>query len=111
MHGPAAKAAEVEVIKRFTGGGTVVTDQNTQFVTLIINQADLPSVLPQPRPIMQWTQKFYAPLFSRFGRFELQEQGMPIVHGHKLAWASVSYPQIPVCQRCTCRARGTKSDA
>ena len=75
MHEDAAKAAQVPVIKRFSGGGTVVVDSNTQFVTLIFNQADLPEVAAQPRTIMQWTASFYETLFAPLGSFCLREQG------------------------------------
>ena len=53
VHEPAARAAGVQVVKRFSGGGTVVVDGDTQFVTLIINQPDLAGVPAQPRTIMQ----------------------------------------------------------
>jgi lipoate-protein ligase A len=48
------------VIRRFSGGGTVVVDESTLFVTFIVNHRDLPSVPAYPEPIHRWTADFYA---------------------------------------------------
>lgn len=71
----AAKAAGVQVIKRFTGGGTVVVDHNTTFCTLIFNAADVKDVECYPRPVMQWSEGFYRPVFAPHGDFSLREHG------------------------------------
>jgi lipoate-protein ligase A len=64
--------APIPLIRRFSGGGTVIVDENTLFVTLIC-QADALPVSPFPRPLMQWTaEELYRPLFSAFP-FQLQE--------------------------------------
>ncbi len=55
----------IPVIKRFSGGGTVYIDPNTVFVTLICNASDV-SVLTQPKPILEWSEKLYSPLFKGF---------------------------------------------
>lgn len=53
----------IPLIRRFSGGGTVVIDENTLFVTLICQTKSL-SIHPFPRPIMQWTaDHLYHPLF------------------------------------------------
>ncbi len=52
------------LIKRFSGGGTVVVDNNTLFATFIANTKDFPQVSPFPEPIMRWTEAFYRPIFS-----------------------------------------------
>lgn len=57
VHVESAREARVPLIKRFTGGGTVIVDKNTVFVTMIMNQADLQHVGPFPRPIMQFTKE------------------------------------------------------
>ncbi len=49
------------VIKRFSGGGTVIIDENTLFVTLICNTKDV-KIEAQPKEILAWGQKFFAPL-------------------------------------------------
>ncbi len=65
MHSP------LPVIRRFSGGGTVIVDQHTLFVTFIFNAISLPT-LCCPQKIMQWTSAFYAPLFKGLD-FELRE--------------------------------------
>lgn len=52
----------IPVIRRFSGGGTVVVDQSTCFVSFIFNTKDK-AVAPFPVHIMEWTAGFYAPLF------------------------------------------------
>ena len=37
IHVPQARQARMQVLKRFTGGGTVVVDSNTVFASLIFN--------------------------------------------------------------------------
>jgi len=73
----AVQRDSVPVIKRFTGGGTVVVDRGTLFATLIANTDAIPGAPAYPQPIMEWSQQFYAPVFQRgFGRdfaFELRE--------------------------------------
>ena len=51
----AAHEDDVLVIKRFTGGGTVVVDADTQFVSLVMNGDAIPNVPLFPRPLMRWT--------------------------------------------------------
>ena len=55
--------APLPVIRRFSGGGTVVVDPQTLFVTLIIQSSDVP-IPPFPRFIMEWTAQLYRPLFK-----------------------------------------------
>jgi lipoate-protein ligase A len=50
----------IPVIKRFSGGGTVIVDQNTCFFTLICNEAAV-KVPCYPRPIMDWNANLYRP--------------------------------------------------
>lgn len=61
---PYARRAGFEVIKRFTGGGTVVVDSNTLFVTLI-GDADAFGLDPWPRSIMSWTEGLYRPVLGK----------------------------------------------
>lgn len=63
--------APLPLIRRFSGGGTVVVDESTTFVTFILNNGDLP-VDPFPSSIMQWTEKLYHPVF-RQDIFQLRE--------------------------------------
>ena len=54
----------IPIIKRFSGGGTVVVDHNTLFVTFIGNHQILPCA-PFPQKIMKWTEELYHPLFGQ----------------------------------------------
>ena len=49
----------VRVIKRFSGGGTVIVDRDTQFVTLVMNAAAVPDLALFPRQITDWTGSLY----------------------------------------------------
>jgi lipoate---protein ligase len=53
------------VIKRFSGGGTVYIDSQTIFVTFICNSSTFNFPL-QPKPILQWSETLYKPLFKEF---------------------------------------------
>lgn len=66
---------KVPVIKRFTGGGTVIVDHGTIFATFICNKDDVPSVQPYPRPIMSWSSLVYSKVFQGVGDFYLRENG------------------------------------
>lgn len=65
----------IPVIRRFTGGGTVIVDNGTIFVTLICNKDAVPNVQPFPRPIMSWSGLLYDKVFARIADFNLRENG------------------------------------
>ena len=67
----------IPVIRRFSGGGTVVVDASTLFVTLIFNAERVP-ISPYPEPILQWTREIYAPLFAP-NPFEIRGQDYAIL--------------------------------
>lgn len=54
----------IPIIRRFSGGGTVVIDQQTLFFTLIGNRSllDFPCY---PKELMQWTEALYLPAFDQ----------------------------------------------
>ena len=58
------KSDQIPVIKRFSGGGTVYIDPKTVFVTLICNAEG--RAKPQPKPILEWSEELYKPLFKGF---------------------------------------------
>lgn len=66
---------KIPVVKRFSGGGTVIVDHQTVFITFICNTDALPSVQPYPRPIMSWSGQLYSKVFQGVGDFSLRENG------------------------------------
>ncbi|KAF5186149.1 Biotin/lipoate A/B protein ligase family [Thalictrum thalictroides] len=66
---------QVPVIQRFSGGGTVIVDPRTIFVTFICNRDDLLGIQPYHRPIMNWSSELYKEVFSDTGDFHLRENG------------------------------------
>jgi lipoate-protein ligase A len=60
VHLDRAAEARVPLIKRFSGGGTVIMDTNTLFVTFIAAADALEDVRPYPEPILEWTSEVYA---------------------------------------------------
>ncbi|CAH9120980.1 unnamed protein product [Cuscuta epithymum] len=64
---------KVPVIKRFTGGGTVIVDHGTIFATFICNKDAVPHVKPYPQPIMSWSGLLYGNVFQGIGEFALRE--------------------------------------
>ncbi len=55
-----AQAAQdqIPLIRRFSGGGTVIVDQDTLFITFIC-QKQIHPFPAYPEPIMRWTQELY----------------------------------------------------
>lgn len=63
---PLVKEDGIMVIKRFSGGGTVVLDHNSLWTTWIGRNQHFPLVEPYPRPIMDWSaNKVYQPTFAQ----------------------------------------------
>lgn len=61
----------IQIIKRFSGGGTVYVDKETLFITFICNKkADLSHCYPEP--ILKWGENFYKPVFNH-PHFKLNE--------------------------------------
>jgi lipoate-protein ligase A len=68
---PLLKAKKIPVIRRFSGGGAVVVNKDTLFVTFIFHQETLPIEL-FPEPILRWSENFYKNAFS-LPNFSLRE--------------------------------------
>ncbi|XP_042406284.1 putative lipoate-protein ligase A [Zingiber officinale] len=64
---------QIPVIRRFSGGGTVIIDNGTLFVSLICNKNAIPGLQPYPHPIMSWTGQMYGQVLREFGDFHLRE--------------------------------------
>lgn len=66
---------QIPVIRRFSGGGTVVVDPGTVFVTFICNKDAVAGLQPYPKPIMSWSSLLYNKVFQGIGDFHLRENG------------------------------------
>jgi lipoate-protein ligase A len=65
VHVEAAAARGASVLRRFSGGGTVVVDAGTLFAGFVLNQRDVAPARPLfPRDIMRWSEGVYAPVFA-----------------------------------------------
>lgn len=51
------------IIRRFSGGGNVIVDEDTYFITFICQTSSLP-IQPFPQQILKWTEELYKPLFK-----------------------------------------------
>ncbi len=101
----------VALLRRFSGGGTVIVDQDSLFATFIMNtvggwavlvvggigsrkhavlhgpltpchtQAETTPDEPYPRPIMQWTATVYGPVFQRVAAAGTEVRGR-VCEGH-----------------------------
>lgn len=66
-----AKKLNIPIIKRYSGGGTVVIDENTLFVTFIFNAKQI-DVLGFPEHIYKFTETIYKDVFKDLP-FELKQ--------------------------------------
>ncbi|MBF8263600.1 MAG: hypothetical protein HW387_1265 [Parachlamydiales bacterium] len=53
-----AEQDSIPIIQRYSGGGTIIVDENTLFITLIFTKSDI-DIHPFPEPIMRWTSQLY----------------------------------------------------
>jgi len=71
-----AKRNNIPLIRRFTGGGTVIVDHRAFFTSLIMSADDL-EIKPYPRNIMEWSETVFKPVFSEIissdAEFSLRE--------------------------------------
>ncbi len=78
---------QIPVIKRFSGGGTVIVDENTLFVTFIC-QKEIHSFAAYPEPIMKWSEEIYQSVFPQ-EHFSLRENDF--VFGEKKFGGNAQY--------------------
>ncbi len=62
LHLDQVETMGVPILRRYSGGGTVVVDKDTLFVSFIGNHSML-ACPPFPCPIMKWSEGLYSPLF------------------------------------------------
>jgi lipoate-protein ligase A len=82
-----ARNNNIPIIKRFSGGGTVIVDEQTLFVTFIF-QKDTFSFPAYPEPILKWTESIYKPVFN-LDPFHLRENDYVI--GEKKCGGNAQY--------------------
>lgn len=70
------KQNRIPLIKRFSGGGTVVVDEDTLFISFIC-QKELHPFPCYPEPIMRWSEELYKEAFALPG-FHLRENDYAI---------------------------------
>lgn len=49
---------QIPIIRRFSGGGTVIVDENTLFITFIMAKRDV-DIQAFPEPILRWSAEVY----------------------------------------------------
>ncbi|GHP11445.1 hypothetical protein PPROV_001017300 [Pycnococcus provasolii] len=78
-----AASLNVPVIRRFTGGGAVLVDTDTIFVSTIMNDSDaaVAHVEPYPGPIMQFISELYTPAWK--GLLTLRENDFILTNTNK----------------------------
>lgn len=81
------KESPFPLIKRFSGGGSVVVDENTLFVSFICQKTLHPN-LSYPEPIMQWTEELYK---EAFGILEFSLRENDYVIGEKKCGGNAQY--------------------
>lgn len=81
------KSEKIPVIKRFSGGGTVIVDENTLFITFIMDKEQV-DVAPFPEPILRWSADLYHEAWKIPG-FHLRENDYCI--GEKKCGGNAQY--------------------
>ena len=83
----ALAAKPMPVVRRFSGGGTVVVDEETAFVTWILNSEDI-AVACCPKKVLEWTAALYKDVFRDID-FRLAENDYAI--GHRKCGGNAQY--------------------
>ncbi len=84
---PRVQKDRIPLIKRFSGGGTVIVDESTLFVTFLFSKKHL-DVSPFPEPIFRWSAALYADAWQIPG-FQLKESDYAI--GEKKCGGNAQY--------------------
>ncbi len=85
-----AKDLKIPLIRRFSGGGTVIVDDGTLFATFIGNRDLLGSSSYGPESIMRWAEDLLKPAFSH-PDFHLKENDFAM--GEKKCGGNAQYLQ------------------
>ncbi|CAI5500123.1 unnamed protein product [Closterium sp. Naga37s-1] len=73
LHTEAVLEARVPVVRRFSGGGTVVLDSGSVLTSLICRRSAVPNLPLYPRPIMEWTEGLLGPAMTNVPGFALRD--------------------------------------
>ncbi|KAG7672404.1 hypothetical protein Ndes2526B_g09084 [Nannochloris sp. 'desiccata'] len=70
-----ASTANIPLLRRFTGGGTVIVDSNSIMTSIIMHgPTAVPDVPCYPRPIMHWTEGVFGNYLKQYNKdFSLRE--------------------------------------
>jgi lipoate-protein ligase A len=80
LHAQAVEQTGLAVVRRFSGGGTVIVDADTLFVSFVFAAAATPGVACFPAPLMSWSEGFYRGVFHDLPDFRLRENGAAAGH-------------------------------
>jgi lipoate-protein ligase A len=89
LHVPLVQEHKIPVIRRFSGGGTVVVDPDTLFITWIFSKENSPAQ-SFPEPILRWSADFYTAAWQ-IPNFALRENDYVI--GDKKCGGNAQYIQ------------------
>ncbi|HSX10673.1 MAG TPA: lipoate--protein ligase family protein [Chlamydiales bacterium] len=84
---PTVERDQIPIIKRFSGGGTVIVDENTLFITFIMAKEHI-DVAPFPEPILRWSADLYRDAW-KIPQFHLRENDYCI--GEKKCGGNAQY--------------------
>ncbi len=85
---PKAARDSIPIIRRFSGGGTVIVDKETLFVTFIFNKESHPFPA-YPMELMQWSHAIYQEAFKSHTPLLLRENDYAI--GEKKCGGNAQY--------------------
>lgn len=57
------KESPIQIIRRFSGGGTVIVDENSLFFTIILSKNSIPKEYHYPKEFMKWVYELIHPAF------------------------------------------------
>ncbi|MBS0624751.1 MAG: lipoate--protein ligase family protein [Verrucomicrobia bacterium] len=87
LHVERVRQAQIPVIKRYSGGGTVIVDEETLFISFLFAKETI-DVAPFPEPLLRWSGELYAKSWN-IPEFHLRENDYVI--GQKKCGGNAQY--------------------